>query len=145
MAMKITDINLVDTEGRDGQPKKWVSAVFGDRGAWYPKITEVGKIASGIGYAEDAKYPNGEGKEYLRRFVNLCWGRSRGEIDEIYKHFDPESGVKNDHPGKCHICGSVERNQDSEGKEYTAVYWFESKLWCGNCYNAELGWRQRAG
>jgi hypothetical protein len=140
--MKITEIQLVDTEGRDGQPKKWVRANFGD-GWWYPKITEVGKIASGIGYAEDAKYPNGEGKEYLRRFVNLCWGKSRKEIDEIYNHFDPESEVGNEHPGRCHICGNVNRHTNATGEEYTSVYWFESRLWCDECYNAEMGWRSK--
>ena len=103
MANKVTDIQIIDSSGRDGEPKMWVKVLFDNGCEWYPKITEIGKICSGIGLAEDKKYPNGEGYRYLQDFINLCYGKTRKQIDSLYlDRFDPnkvtsESKKKNDY------------------------------------------------
>ncbi len=69
--------------------KWWVRVVFSNGTIWFPKITECGKILSGIGKAEDKKYPEGQGYKYLKQFIDRCWGKTRVEIETLYKEFDP--------------------------------------------------------
>ena len=70
MANKVTDIQIIDSSGRDGEPKMWVKVLFDNGCEWYPKITEIGKICSGIGLAEDKKYPNLDYSEKIERDFN---------------------------------------------------------------------------
>ena len=84
-----------DIKVERGDKKVWVRVYFSDGKIWYPKITEVGKILSGLGKAEDIKYPQGKGWQYLKEFIDSCWGKTRKEIDDQYlAKFDPNGVTK---------------------------------------------------
>lgn len=75
--------------------KKWVVVYFTDGRTWIPKLTECGKILSGIGKCEDLKYPGGRGWRYTRDFIVECFGKTRQEIDELYiNKYDPNRTTK---------------------------------------------------
>lgn len=111
MATKVSKIELEN----DG--KWWVVVHFENGAKWYPKITEVGKILSGLGKAEDKKYPNGKGWRYLAEFVNKCWGKTREEIDALYlNEFDPNGATKEAKALACPICGESLCVREADGK-----------------------------
>lgn len=90
-AVRIAKVSKIAIEKND----KTLLVVHFDTGAkWYPKLTEVGKICSGIGKAEDKKYPNGKGYKYPKEFIDKCWGKTREEIDSLYLEFDPNKVTK---------------------------------------------------
>lgn len=71
--------------------KYWVKVTFNNGVTWYPKIWELGAIISGIGIAEDLKYPNGKGHLFLKEFFEDCWGKTREQVYElaISEKYDP--------------------------------------------------------
>lgn len=76
--------------------KWWVQVVFENDVVWYPRLWELGAIISGIGKAEDKKYPNGEGHRFPKRFFEDCWGKTREEIYNlaISEKYDPNGIMK---------------------------------------------------
>lgn len=76
--------------------KYWVKVTFKNNVTWYPKLWEIGAIISGIGTAEDIKYPNGKGYLFTKEFLNECWGKTREEIYElsISEKYDPNGIMK---------------------------------------------------
>lgn len=74
--------------------EKWVRIVFRSK-TWIPELLNVTDILSKIYKCEDLKYPNGEGGERIRRFINKCLGKKRSEIEKIlFEEFDENDVMK---------------------------------------------------
>lgn len=98
----VTSIEL-KTEG-----KTWVEVRFQNGVVWRPRLWEVGAILSGIGKAEDKKYPNGKGHRLTREFVDECWGKTREQIYELSlsSRFDPNGVMRSRYRRyRCPQCG----------------------------------------
>lgn len=117
---KVTDIKI------EKDAKYWVVVYFDNGSVWYPKLTEMGKICSGIGKCEDKKYPNGKGYKMVMDFINLCYNKTREEIERLYvEKFDPNGvTVESKSMLKCPSCG---RPTKAEGE-------------CDLCKAANKGW-----
>lgn len=99
MASKTTKVELTKETG-----KWWVKVTFDNGTEWYPALIALGQILSGIGKAEDKKYPNGEGHAMTKRFIDSCWGKTRDEVHTMYyEMFDPK-GTDAARKGLCALC-----------------------------------------
>ena len=90
------DPPVTSIELKQGTEKTWVQVTFENGVTWNPRLWEVGAIISGIGKAEDLKYPNGKGWRFTKEFIDECWGKTRAEIYELAlsKKFDPNGIMK---------------------------------------------------
>jgi len=61
--MKVKSIELLYGE------KTWVQVIFDNGTVWIPSFDEIGKIINLIGKCEDEKYPNGQGAEMVKNFL----------------------------------------------------------------------------
>lgn len=108
----VVSIELVERNG-----KTWVEVTFENGVVWRPRLWELGAIQSGIGRAEDIKYPSGKGKELTKQFLNECWGKSREQIYELSLSdgFDP-NGVMQSRYRKyqCPTCGKWHDGEQEE-------------------------------
>ena len=107
--------------------KPWVEVTFTNGIRWRPRLWEVGAIISGIGKAEDKKYPNGKGHVLTMEFIEECWGKTRDEIYELAlsAKYDPNEVMQSRYRKKqCIICGAW---HDEDGDE------------CGLCSDATTG------
>ena len=88
--------------------KVWVEVVFENGVVWRPRLWEIGAIISGIGKAEDFKYPNGKGYRLTRAFIEACWNKTREQIYELSlsEDFDPNQVMaKRYRKQQCPSCG----------------------------------------
>jgi hypothetical protein len=96
--------------------KPWIEVTFKNGITWRPRLWEVGAIISGIGKAEDMKYPNGKGHKLTREFFDECWGKTRDEIYDLSlsEKYDPNRVMTERYsPYKCTFCG---RPSTTEGE-----------------------------
>lgn len=106
--------------------KVWVEVVFENGVVWRPRLWEVGAIISGIGKAEDIKYPAGKGHELTKDFFNACWGKTREQIYEmsLSKQYDPNGVMQSRY--RSHQCPLCKTWHDGEQDE------------CDDCVGASL-------
>jgi len=108
--------------------KAWVEVTFENGVVWRPRLWEVGAIISGIGMAEDIKYPNGKGYKLPRAFIDACWNKTREQIYELSlsDEFDPNGIMQSRY--RKHRCPSCGQWHDGENET------------CGTCQAANKAW-----
>lgn len=75
--------------------KFWIRVHFNNGTDWIPKLSEWGKIGSGIYKCEDRKYPPPlEGGKMVKRFMDECYDKTKEDIDEIFLKYDPNGKTK---------------------------------------------------
>ncbi len=108
--------------------KVWVEVRFENGIVWRPRLWEVGSIISGIGKAEDIKYPDGKGYMLTQEFLNRCFGKTREEIYELAlsPEFDKNGVMQKRYRAKK--CGGCGRYFDGNGDD------------CDLCTTANKAW-----
>jgi len=119
-------VKMINLTGGSG--KTWVQVEFEDGTVWKPRLWEVGAIVSGIGKAEDKKYPDGMGHRMTKRFLDQCWGLTREQIYDLSlsTEFDPNGVMQSRY--RKHRCPSCGRWHDGENET------------CGTCQAANKAW-----
>ena len=89
-------VEAIELKKSNGDGKVWVQVRFNGGVLWLPRLWEVGAIISGIGRAEDIKYPYGQGHRFTREFFDECWGKTRDEIYNLSlsEKFDPNGVMR---------------------------------------------------
>lgn len=80
--------------------KLWVVVTFENGTEWMPELIDVGEIIAKIGYCEDLKFINGEGRYYWWDFIKRIFKNQayeREEIEYIYRtKKDPNNKKRQD-------------------------------------------------
>jgi len=64
LKMKVVAKKMPDYDG-----KRWVWVDFRGRTEWIPSFEDLFRVVQAICYCEDEKYPQGEGRGMVRRFL----------------------------------------------------------------------------
>jgi hypothetical protein len=68
--------------------KEWVTVIFHGTGQrWVPSFEDLFRIVTALGTCEDRKYPDGEGRWMIGRFVAACLAAEDGDWDQVRRQF----------------------------------------------------------